>query len=76
MVFLLILGFYAGLGIEKKSVKPTVGERVWWVFGFVITSIGFLSLFAIEQSFTEAFGSDATDIDPLAMVSAAVTLLA
>jgi hypothetical protein len=71
MVFLTILGFYAGVGVESANskIKPTVSEKVWWILGYVIVTVAFLSLFAIGISFSEPFGADSTDIDPLSMVS-------
>jgi hypothetical protein len=69
MVFLTILGFYAGVGVESATVKPSVSEKVWWVLGYIIVTVAFLSLFAIGISFSEPFGADSTDIDPLSIVS-------
>eukprot|EP00612_Vaucheria_litorea_P000588 CAMPEP_0171458178 /NCGR_PEP_ID=MMETSP0945-20130129/3962_1 /TAXON_ID=109269 /ORGANISM="Vaucheria litorea, Strain CCMP2940" /LENGTH=303 /DNA_ID=CAMNT_0011983937 /DNA_START=267 /DNA_END=1178 /DNA_ORIENTATION=+ len=66
IIFLMVLGVYAGIG-ESES-DSTSFDEAWWIFGYVIVCIAFLSLYNIAVAQQEPFGLDISDINPLAGV--------
>ncbi|KAG5178074.1 hypothetical protein JKP88DRAFT_330676 [Tribonema minus] len=66
-VFLLVLGFYAGIGSETSADE--VADQSWWIGGYILVTLSFLGVFDVAMALREPFGIDSgLDIDPLIFV--------